>query len=548
MAKKIFHWNAHNPRAFAGRAAKQPTELLDEIIAYLRAGKVSDPLPQTASCRICGMHLGDTLRTDGEYCWPDQTEHYIIAHHVWTPEHKELARRVVYGGSKSMPRPEETDYDSEEVMLDEDDFDMSWLFEGDQVGDPLQGNSQPLSDNDFDIPGVFDDLQFNAPLRASPQSLSDNAFGTPEARDDFRSTLRSSPRSTPRSEGNSAMIPPDYTHDPSARPSFPTYGSGSPGSPRQLTYGASDYELGTQIAAAYPQAGVALANKIVEVARHVGAHPFDLANMIAYETAYFFRPDIQYDGNPGEPFTEYWYNPETGRDVGRATGLIQFTPPTARKLDTTTYALFQMSADQQMEYVRAYLDMERQGRPLDTPHKVAMAIFEPKAIDWPPDKLFDPAVPADNRGIQTPREYLQEQLGSRKINLPSSTGEAPPVDPRRGPMGPEEPGMMSQLQQWLGSWFEPSAPQAPTAFQAPQAPATPYVPVKTASWSVEPGLRLRLVGAGRNFDPGTVPAGSYQIQHFDGITWVTMGGATELLPQVSYRAYAVEGRLKWARA
>ena len=62
-----------------------------------------------------------------------------------------------------------------------------------------------------------------------------------------------------------------------------------------------------KIAAAYPKAGMALSREIVKVAQRVGAHPYDLANLINFESAGTFSTSVK--------------NKYSG-----ATGLIQFMP------------------------------------------------------------------------------------------------------------------------------------------------------------------------------------------------------------------------------
>lgn len=101
------------------------------------------------------------------------------------------------------------------------------------------------------------------------------------------------------------------------------------------------------------------------VAQRVGARPEDLMAVMALESNRTFAPDVR--------------NADTG-----ATGLIQFMPSTARGLGTTTTALAQMSATEQLPYVERYLAPRRghignleglytsilYGSPQDDPSKV----------------------------------------------------------------------------------------------------------------------------------------------------------------------------------
>lgn len=81
------------------------------------------------------------------------------------------------------------------------------------------------------------------------------------------------------------------------------------------------------------------AQKIKQVAANINADPIDLATLISFETAGTFSPSIR--------------GPVV-KDRGRAVGLIQFMPDSARTLGTTAEALAQMSPVEQMDYVERY--------------------------------------------------------------------------------------------------------------------------------------------------------------------------------------------------
>jgi hypothetical protein len=74
-------------------------------------------------------------------------------------------------------------------------------------------------------------------------------------------------------------------------------------------------------------------------------------------------------------------NPQAVNPISGATGLIQFTPTTARSLGTTTDVLKHMSNVQQLDYVLAYLRpyKGRMKRWID----VYLAVFYPKAMGKP---------------------------------------------------------------------------------------------------------------------------------------------------------------------
>jgi hypothetical protein len=141
------------------------------------------------------------------------------------------------------------------------------------------------------------------------------------------------------------------------------------------------------ILAAYPRAGWALAQKIVEVSNRLGLpDPAMLANAIDFESGHTFSPSVKH--------------PASG-----ATGLIQFTGNTARSLGTSTDALGRMTATDQMEWVYRYFQPYI-GR-LHTQEDVYMAIFQPVAIGKGPDYPFNfnASTQAMNPGIYTPRDY-----------------------------------------------------------------------------------------------------------------------------------------------
>lgn len=161
----------------------------------------------------------------------------------------------------------------------------------------------------------------------------------------------------------------------------------------------------------------ALAEAIVRTAHSLGAHPYDLANVMNHESGFTFRPDVQSGRKLGDAF-----------DPARATGIIQFLPSTARKLGTTTAALHGMTAAQQMTYVQRYFERVRSGEhtdsfganpiagprngKLDSLHKVSMAVFFPRALDWKPHKLF-PALVA--RQHATPASYVRNVARTSKL-------------------------------------------------------------------------------------------------------------------------------------
>jgi len=103
---------------------------------------------------------------------------------------------------------------------------------------------------------------------------------------------------------------------------------------------------------------------------------------------------------------------------GYATGLIQFTPATARSLGTTTLALEKMSRVQQMDYVFKYLQPYT-GK-LNSYYDVYLVVFFPAAIGKSDDYIFEtkslsrssisrsnPAIDVNKDGMITLAEFKQ---------------------------------------------------------------------------------------------------------------------------------------------
>ncbi len=89
-------------------------------------------------------------------------------------------------------------------------------------------------------------------------------------------------------------------------------------------------------------------------------------------------------------------NPQAVNPISGSTGLIQFTPSTARGLGTTTDVLKRMSNVQQLDYVLAYLRPYK-GR-MRTWVDVYLAVFYPRAMGKP-DFVITPDIIAKQNKI-----------------------------------------------------------------------------------------------------------------------------------------------------
>jgi hypothetical protein len=102
--------------------------------------------------------------------------------------------------------------------------------------------------------------------------------------------------------------------------------------------------------------------QVRNIARILRCDPNHLLAAMAFETGETFSPSIR-------------------NRVSGATGLIQFMPRTAERLGTTTDALAQLTAEQQIDYVQMYMQPYT-GR-LNSIEDVYMAILWPAAIGRP---------------------------------------------------------------------------------------------------------------------------------------------------------------------
>lgn len=174
------------------------------------------------------------------------------------------------------------------------------------------------------------------------------------------------------------------------------------GAPRRAyagsPWGAAADSRASAIAGAYSgRKGMSLevAAAMVAVADRLGADAYDLANLINFESG---------------------WNPQAVNPTSNATGLIQFMPKTAANLGTTTDALYQLSALQQMPWVERYLSPYR-GK-LGTVQGLYMAVFYPKAMTWSLDTPMPEIVRKANPGINTVGDYVR--LANKRARLPSS--------------------------------------------------------------------------------------------------------------------------------
>lgn len=132
------------------------------------------------------------------------------------------------------------------------------------------------------------------------------------------------------------------------------------------------------------------------------------------------------------------FNPaEKNRAGSGATGLIQFMPSTAKTIGTSTDALAQMSAEDQLDYVEKYFQPYK-GK-LGTLKDAYMAVLYPKAIgkpEWYP--LFTQGTKAyeqnagldrDKKGMVTVADAVARVQGSGVSPPQTMVAQAPSREP-----------------------------------------------------------------------------------------------------------------------
>lgn len=142
-----------------------------------------------------------------------------------------------------------------------------------------------------------------------------------------------------------------------------------------------DTEVEQKIVNAYPKMRPYV-DELIRVSESLMINPIWLANVINFES------------RGGDP--------KAVNSTSGATGLIQFMPRVARRLGTSTSALYDMSGRDQMKWVEEYLS-DYKGM-MNSQEDVYMAVFYPKAIGNP-DFRFKKEVVRQNAGIRTPRDY-----------------------------------------------------------------------------------------------------------------------------------------------
>src|SRR5690606_7112132 len=118
-----------------------------------------------------------------------------------------------------------------------------------------------------------------------------------------------------------------------------------------------------------PHVTQAFIDKVEAISARIGTKPEYLMAVMSFESAQTFSPDVV-------------------NRLSGATGLIQFIPPTAQGLGTSTYALSQMSAIEQLDYVEKYFAPYK-GERLGTLEGLYTNVLAGRPITDPNATLFD---------------------------------------------------------------------------------------------------------------------------------------------------------------
>ena len=172
-----------------------------------------------------------------------------------------------------------------------------------------------------------------------------------------------------------------------------------------------------------PHVTQAFIDKVEAISARIGTKPEYLMAVMSFESGQSFRPDVK--------------NPLSG-----ATGLIQFIVPTAQGLGTSTYALSQMTAIDQLDYVEKYFGTYK-GERLGTLEGLYTTVLAGRPITDPNATLFatsDGLAYSQNAGLDfnkdgriTSGEATSRVRQQATTDLPPPGGNVANPGPTPGP-------------------------------------------------------------------------------------------------------------------
>ncbi len=454
-------------RPFLGKAKELPAQAQEVLRHVFVTAKVVEGAgePGSRPCPVCGQPVKNSyvaVQVPGRRAElvPLQISHMVLSHDFWHPSLQVIVSGppalVDHKGSAS-----EESAPGEEELLTNEDIDRYFLGDGEsEASDRLDSDAEvverrparkngvlPFSDVDE---SVFEQVPIDVTSigRAREPEEAPDRTNRPdgERRQEARREVAKGPPRPPGRHRQSVPMKPD----PVADDIWKAYGV-----PRELAAG------------------------IAAVARSVGASPFDLANLVHFESG--FRPDA--------------VGPVPG-----AVGLLQFPPWVATALGTSGDSLRKMSAVQQLVYVGRHLDGVRRGRPLDTSRKLYMAVFYPDAVDWPGDRSFPDII------VQRNTYEVDGQIVS--IQTPDDYGRRVELRAKLPPSTPTPPAASSSPVAGVFSWFSDLF----SGLRGEAEPESGGPAPSSATWVSSAGVVAHLVDAsGQRWGPGRVPAGRYRM-------------------------------------
>jgi Subtilase family/Domain of unknown function (DUF4114)/LysM domain/LGFP repeat len=243
-------------------------------------------------------------------------------------------------------------------------------------------------------------------------------------------------------------------------------------------------------------------NKVAAIGQRLGVAPEYLMAVMAFETGQSYSPKIR-------------------NNASGATGLIQFIPSTAKGLGTSTAALANMSAIEQLDYVEKYFSPYKDR--LKTLEDVYMAVLWPKAVGknnnyhlfaqpgqaYAQNKgldLNDDGVVTKQEAASKVRKFLPEPKLFDREDVPEKPMNLKPdCEPSDGKDDPEKPGNPNPNPGDKPSDSgkdDPEKPGNPNPEDRPDRGNQP-VPIKTLSKELDFALTDQsLWGGGQTADLG----------------------------------------------
>jgi hypothetical protein len=172
-----------------------------------------------------------------------------------------------------------------------------------------------------------------------------------------------------------------------------------------------------------------------------------------------------------------------------------------------------------------------------------------------PNRRSVAAAPPTPRPIPTHAQPFQRQhaiVPQNSFFPPDPKQPGHPPAPHTAPPQPQQPegGLFSSLSSMFSNLFGGGAQQPMNGYGANgygEAPALPGPTDSVGEWYPDPGLEARLcTQSGQVFEPGAVPSGMYQVEIFNGQSFVPLA-QVNVQPYHSYRLFREHDRVRWGQ-